>query len=68
MNIAVMKETHPGETRVPMVPATVERLVKLGAEVVVESGAGLSCRFDDAAYLAVGAAISMCKRGDAARR
>ena len=61
MNIAVMKETHPGETRVPMVPATVERLVKLGAEVVVESGAGLSCRFDDAAYLAVGATISMSR-------
>ncbi len=61
MNIAVMKETHPGEARVPMVPATVERLVKLGAEVVVESGAGLSCRFDDAAYLTVGAAISMSR-------
>ena len=58
MNIAVMKETHPGETRVPMVPATVDRLVAMGAEVVVESGAGLSCRFDDAAYRAVGATIS----------
>lgn len=58
MNIAVMKETHPGETRVPMVPATVDRLVKLGAEVVVESGMGLSCRFGDKAYGAVGAAIS----------
>ncbi len=58
MNIAVMKETHPGETRVPMVPATVDRLVKLGAEVVVESGMGLSCRFGDEAYGAVGAAIA----------
>ncbi len=58
MNIAVMKEIHPGETRVPMIPTTVDRLVKLGAEVVVESGTGLSCRFDDAAYEAVGAKIA----------
>lgn len=58
MNIAVMRETHPGETRAPMVPATVERLVKLGAEMVVESGAGLSCRFEDAAYTAIGATVS----------
>lgn len=58
MNIAVMKETHSGETRVPMVPATVERLVKLGAEVVVESGMGATCRFDDAAFEAVGARVA----------
>jgi NAD(P) transhydrogenase subunit alpha len=61
MKIAVIKETHPGETRVPMVPATVDRLVKLGAEVVVESGTGLSCRFDDASYVAVGATISIAR-------
>ena len=58
MNIAVMKETHPGETRVPMVPATVDRLVKLGAEVVVESGLGATCRFADTTYEAAGARIS----------
>lgn len=58
MKIGVMKETHPGETRVPMVPATVDMLVKLGAEVAVESGTGLACRFEDAAYVAVGAAIA----------
>jgi len=58
MNITVMKETHPGETRVPVVPATVEHLVKLGAEVVVESGLGLTCRFDDAAYVAAGASVA----------
>jgi len=58
MNIAVMKEIHPGETRVPLVPATVDRLVKLGAEVVVESGIGQHCRFDDAAYTAVGATMA----------
>ncbi|MDD2463638.1 MAG: NAD(P) transhydrogenase subunit alpha [Desulfobulbus sp.] len=58
MNIAVMKELHPGETRVPVNPATVDRLVKLGAEVVVESGTGVTCRFSDDDYLAAGAVIS----------
>ena len=58
MNIAVMKETQPGETRTPLVPATVERLVKLGAEVVVESGLGLTCLFQDEAYVAAGATVS----------
>lgn len=61
MNIAVMKETHPGETRVPMVPATVDRLVKLGAEVAVESGVGAPCRFDDAAYEAAGARVATAR-------
>ncbi len=61
MNIAVMKETHPGENRVPMVPATVERLVKLGAEVVVESGVGAGCRFDNAAYEAIGARVAVSR-------
>jgi NAD(P) transhydrogenase subunit alpha len=63
MNIAVMKETHPGETRVPVIPATVDRLVKLEAEVVVESETGLNCRFQDDDYRAVGATISS-DRGD----
>jgi NAD(P) transhydrogenase subunit alpha len=58
MNIAVMKECHPGETRIPMVPATVDRLIKLGAEVVVEAGVGLSCRFNDEDYHALGATVS----------
>jgi NAD(P) transhydrogenase subunit alpha len=63
MNIAVMKETHPGETRVPVIPATVDRLVKLEAEVVVESETGLNCRFQNDDYRAVGATISS-DRGD----
>jgi len=58
MNIAVMKEIHPGETRVPVIPSTVDRLVKLGAEVVVEAGIGRNCRLEDAAYEAVGATLS----------
>ncbi len=41
MIIGVLKESRPGETRVAATPATVAELVKLGYEVVVESGAGL---------------------------
>ena len=57
MKIAVMKETHEGEKRVPLIPPTVDKLVKLGAQVEVESGLGLTCRFEDADYQKVGAVI-----------
>lgn len=57
MKIAVFKETQPGETRVPLVPATAEKLVQLGADLVVESGTGVSCRFSDEQYQAVGARV-----------
>lgn len=58
MKIAVMKETQKGETRVPLIPPTVDKLVKLGAEVEIESGMGGTCRYEDAAYEKVGAAIN----------
>ena len=58
MKIAVFKETHPGETRVPLVPATAEKLVKLGAELIIESGTGTSCRFSDEQYQAAGARVA----------
>lgn len=57
MKIAVLKETHPGETRVPLVPATADKLVKLGADLLVESGLGTSCRFDDEQYRAAGCRV-----------
>jgi NAD(P) transhydrogenase subunit alpha len=58
MKIAVMKETHLGEMRVPLIPPTADKLVKLGAELVVESGLGQTCRYEDADYEKVGAIIS----------
>ncbi len=61
MKIAVMKETHQGEMRVPLIPPTVDKLVKLGAEVEVESGLGQTCRFEDADYEKVGAIIGSSK-------
>lgn len=57
MKIAVLKETHPGETRVPLVPATADKLVRLGADLLVESGLGTSCRFDDEQYTAAGCKV-----------
>ena len=57
MKIAVMKEIHPGETRVAMIPPTAAKLVKLGAELEIEQGLGHSCRYEDGAYTEVGAKI-----------
>lgn len=57
MKIAVMKEIRQGEMRVPLIPPTVDKLVKLGAEVVIESGLGRTCRFEDGDYEKVGAVI-----------
>ncbi|MEJ2033364.1 MAG: Re/Si-specific NAD(P)(+) transhydrogenase subunit alpha [Deltaproteobacteria bacterium] len=58
MKIAVIKETHPGEKRVPMIPPIVEKLVKLGATVEVEAGLGVPCRYTDADYEKAGATVN----------
>ena len=58
MQLFVPKETHPGETRVPIVPETVKRLTALEASVVVESGLGKSIGWADKDYEQAGAAIS----------
>ena len=57
MIIGVLKEARPGETRVSATPNTVAQLVKLGYEVVVESGAGELSSFPDAGYVEAGARI-----------
>jgi len=41
-----------------MVPEMVGRLVKLGAEVAVESGLGMACGYSDEAYVKVGASVT----------
>jgi NAD(P) transhydrogenase subunit alpha len=58
MRIFVPKETHPEETRVPLVPATAAKLVKLGAQIDVESGLGAGAYRADEAYRNAGASIS----------
>jgi NAD(P) transhydrogenase subunit alpha len=57
MLIVVLAEARPGETRVAATPATVTLLIKLGYEVVVESGAGAAASFADEAYVAAGATV-----------
>lgn len=57
MKIGVPKEIKDGETRVSMTPNLCRRCVKLGAEVLVEKGAGLSAGFTDAEYQAAGAKL-----------
>ncbi|WP_017932720.1 Re/Si-specific NAD(P)(+) transhydrogenase subunit alpha [Nocardioides sp. Iso805N] len=57
MLIGVIRETHPGETRVAATPATVRQLLGLGYEVVVEAGAGALSSFADEAYVEAGARV-----------
>jgi len=58
MRIAIPKETHPGEKRVPIAPEHAKKLCALGADVVVESGMGAGAGFADTEYTAAGATIS----------
>src|SRR3954466_7403438 len=57
MQIGVPAETLPGEKRVATVPAVVEKLVKLGFSVAVQSGAGDAANFADETYVAAGAQV-----------
>jgi len=55
--IGVPRETAAGEKRVATVPDVVEKLVKLGFSVAVESGAGDAANFADDSYRAAGAEV-----------
>jgi len=63
MKITVPRETHPGETRAPLTPDGVAKLVKLGAQVEVEAGLGLAAGFPDEAYAKAGATLSTDRNG-----
>jgi H+-translocating NAD(P) transhydrogenase subunit alpha len=58
MKICVPKERRPDERRVAATPDTVKRLVGMGLELVIESGAGAGAFFTDDAYRAAGASIA----------
>jgi len=62
LTIGVPRETFAGEKRVATVSEVVEKLIKLGFAVTVESGAGDAANFADDTYRAAGAEIV----GDAA--
>jgi NAD(P) transhydrogenase subunit alpha len=55
--IGVPKETVAGEKRVATVPEVVEKLIKLGFAVKVQSGAGDAASVSDDAYRAAGAEV-----------
>src|SRR3954462_13667476 len=57
MQVGIPKELYPHECLVAATPDTVEKMVKLGLEVVVETGAGEASSFADAAYVEVGARV-----------
>jgi NAD(P) transhydrogenase subunit alpha len=57
LTIGVPRETAAGEKRVATVPEVVEKLIKLGFAVAVESGAGDAANISDDAYRAAGAEI-----------
>jgi len=57
MKAAVLKELAAGEKRVAAVPATVEKMVKAGIEVCLQSDAGVASGFQDGEYREAGARV-----------
>jgi H+-translocating NAD(P) transhydrogenase subunit alpha len=55
--IGVPKETALDEKRVATVPEAVEKLIKLGFRVIVQSGAGDAANFGDDVYRSAGAEV-----------
>ena len=58
MKVAVVKERRAFEHRVAASPDTVKRMIGMGLQVVVESGAGEGAWFGDAAFAEAGASIA----------
>lgn len=57
LRVGVVAESAAGETRVAATPKTVEQILALGFEVLVEAGAGARAAFPDAAFAAAGAQV-----------
>lgn len=55
--VGIPCEIMPGEKRVAAVPDTVGKIIATGAEVLIESGAGLKAYIDDSEFAAKGAKI-----------
>jgi NAD(P) transhydrogenase subunit alpha len=62
MKIGIVKERREGEHRCAVSPDTVKKYVGLGAQVAIETGAGVAAAITDEAFKAAGAEIV----GDAA--
>lgn len=57
MLICVPKETLAGENRVATIPDVAKKLIRKGAEITIESGAGAGAGFNDQDYIDAGASI-----------
>jgi H+-translocating NAD(P) transhydrogenase subunit alpha len=57
VKIGVPGEIVEGESRVALIPDTVRRMVRQGAEILVQSGAGAGAFIADSEYEAAGAAM-----------
>ncbi len=57
VTIGIPREIMPGEKRVSAIPATVEKMIAAGAEVLVETGAGSGAFVNDDEYSEKGAKI-----------
>ena len=57
MKIGIAKERRAHELRVAVTPDTVKKFIGLGAEVAIETGAGLGSSYTDEAYTAAGAKV-----------
>lgn len=57
MKLGVPQQRTDGETRAPLTPQAVKKIVGLGAEVVVEAGLGRGAGMADAAYADAGATV-----------
>lgn len=66
MIIGIPRESLAGETRVAATPQTVGQLIKLGYQVLVETGAGAASSFSDAAYTEAGADVGSAEQAWAA--
>ncbi len=58
LRIGVLKETPPGEKRVSLVPADLKAIQALGAELMIEAGAGVASTYPDSVYEAAGALVA----------
>jgi len=58
MQLGILKETTPGETRVSITPDTAKKLIKSGLKVTLERGAGIAAGFPDADYEAAGVTLA----------
>ncbi|PTQ12321.1 NAD(P)(+) transhydrogenase (Re/Si-specific) subunit alpha [Sphingomonas oleivorans] len=58
MKIAVLREAAAGERRVAATPETVKKLTALGAQLAVETGAGLTASISDKGYAEAGATVA----------